>query len=108
MSGSSQPHGLWYNQRDEAALRSAIRAQLAIFVPAHHLDIVADLTIHAARQAIEAIDRTCNSYDDQRVFLASVAPALSIVHGRTEQLIEATKAFAASEGMSISERKVTL
>ena len=89
MSGS-----LWLTEREERELRATLRPQLAAAIPAAHVDLILDLSLHAARQAIETLDRTCQNYRDDRIYLASVAPAIGIAVGRLQQVEEAIKTYA--------------
>ena len=91
---------------EEIAMRAQVRGALAAILPAEHVDVVADLAVHAVQEALRTLERSVGASGDTRHFLAALGPAVGLVAGRCAMIENAVKNYATMQGLRQAQSAV--
>lgn len=87
------------SEEHEQDFRRQLRQQLLLTTPAHAVDEIVDLVVHAAASAIDAAETVCDGASDPRIAIAARGPAMSLLASHAQLYVDALRAFAQQHGM---------
>lgn len=92
----------------DEALRRGIRETIAEVIPADKIDEVADLAVHAAETAINALGRIAFAGQDARVGICASSIAIGILAHRLAELNDVLRHASAETGIAYREATISV